>query len=86
MYKTYILWKKNDMKEESNKFDEFRNNVFSRRESNQHKAKLLWEKIKHKVPKDKCTLFETEWNHYCMGEFDSDLFGMDINKIREYIN
>ncbi len=68
------------------KFSEFTNNVFCRRASNQHKAKLLWKEIKYRVPADERRLFETEWNHYTMGEFEPDMFEMDINKIKEYFS
>jgi len=65
-------------------FIEFTNNVFCRRESNQHKAKILWERIKHEVPVAERKLFETEWNHYVMGEFEPNMFGVDINNLKKY--
>lgn len=66
------------------KFLEFTNNVFCRREHNQRKAKKLWEEIKYNVPEDERRLFETEWDHYCMGEFDGKFFGKDIDKLKLY--
>jgi len=66
------------------KFINFTNNVFCRRESNQHKARLIWEEIKYNAPEDKRRLFETEWNHYIRGEFDGKFFGQDINKLKPY--
>jgi len=66
------------------KFIDFTNNVFCRRDSNQHKARLTWEEIKYDVPEDKRQLFETEWNHYLMGEFKPDMFGVDINILKQY--
>jgi hypothetical protein len=44
--------------------DEFRNNLFCRRDSNQRKAKKLWETINVSIPEPDRTLFETEWSHY----------------------
>jgi mRNA degradation ribonuclease J1/J2 len=66
------------------KFNEFVNNVYCRRESNQHKALKLWKEIKEQIPNDISRLFETEWNHYCMGEFEPDKFGMDIETLKPY--
>lgn len=66
------------------KFNEFVNNVYCRRESNQHKAQKLWGEIKELIPNDVSRLFETEWNHYCMGEFEPDKFGMDIETLKPY--
>jgi len=34
------------------------------------------------IPDDVRSLFEIEWTHYCMGEFDSDKFGMDIEMLK----
>lgn len=55
-------------------FEEFRNNVFSRRESNQHKAEQLWEIINVNMDNNDKKLFEIEWGHYMMGELDVDDF------------
>lgn len=66
------------------KFNEFVNNVYCRRESNQHKAQKLWKEIKELIPNDVRVLFEIEWNHYCMGEFEPDKFGMDIETLKPY--
>ncbi len=52
-------------------FEQFRNNVFCRRESNQIKARNLWEKINVIMSNSDKTLFNTEWNHYMMGELDT---------------
>lgn len=66
------------------KFNDFVNNVYCRRNSNQHKAQKLWNEIKVLIPYDVRSLFETEWNHYCMGEFEPDKFGMDIEMLKPY--
>lgn len=41
-------------------FDEFRNNVFCRRESNQRKARKLWNEINKIMDDSDKTLFQTE--------------------------
>ena len=64
------------------KFSEFVNNVFCRRETNQHKAKKLWKELKEIIPTNAASSFETEWNHYMMGEFGSDKFGLDIEILK----
>ena len=66
------------------KFNDFVNNVYCRRESNQYKVQKLWMEIKQIIPIDISGLFETEWNHYCMGEFESDKFGIDIETLKPY--
>ncbi len=66
------------------KFNDFVNNVYCRRESNQHKAQKLWNEIKVLIPNDVRSLFETEWNHYCMGEFKPDRLGMYIETLKPY--
>ena len=65
-------------------FNDFINNVFCRRDSNQHKAKLIWDQIKHHVPEKQRSGFETEWNHYTMGEFTPQQFTCDIESIKQY--
>jgi len=67
-----------------NKFNDFVNNVYCRRELNQHKAHKIWDEIKEIIPNNIRQLFEIEWNHYCMGEFESDKFGIDIEMIKSY--
>ena len=66
------------------KFNDFVNNVYCRRDSNQHKAKKLWNEIEMLIPDDVRSLFETEWNHYCMGEFEPDKFRIDIETLKPY--
>lgn len=65
-------------------FNYFVNNVYCRRDSNQYKAHKMWNEIKVLIPNDVRSLFETEWNHYCMSEFEPDKFGMDINILKPY--
>ena len=62
------------------KFEEFRNNVFSRRDSNQHRAKVLWKEINAIMDKNIKTLFEIEWGHYMIGELDADDFSFYFNE------
>jgi len=56
-------------------FTEFRNNVFCRRDSNQHKAKKLWKEISSIMDNSDKTLFQTEWSHYMMGDMELDVGG-----------
>ena len=56
-------------------FEEFRNNVFCRRESNQRKAYKLWDEISKVMDDSDKTLFRTEWNHYMMGDCELDVEG-----------
>jgi len=68
-------------------FDDFRNNVFCRRESNQIKAEKLWEKISGILLNSDKVLFEIEWRHYIMGEINSDEFSFYITKyVKKYFN
>jgi hypothetical protein len=59
-------------------FTEFRNNVFCRRESNQHKAKKLWNEISKVMNDSDKTLFRTEWSHYMMGDCELDVEGFSL--------
>ena len=59
-------------------FDEFRNNVFCRRDSNQHKARQLWKEINSIMDSSDKTLFQTEWNHYMMGDMELDVDGFSL--------
>ena len=63
-------------------FSAFANNVFCRRQINQHKAKKLWKELKEIIPNNVASSFETEWNHYMMGEFDPNKFGLDIEILK----
>lgn len=59
-------------------FEEFRNNVFCRRESNQRKAHKLWGEISKVMNDSDKALFRTEWNHYMMGDSELDVKGFSI--------
>ena len=65
-------------------FIEFTNNVFCRREHNQRAAHQMWLLIRYRLPLDNQREFETEWNHYCKGEFDASKFSMDVERIKPY--
>ena len=65
-------------------FEEFRNNVFCRREQNQHKATQLWKEISAIIDKSDKKLFETEWNHYMMGDCELDVDGFS-NYFNKYV-
>jgi hypothetical protein len=52
----------------------FRNNLFCRRDSNQRKARLLWEDIRNDFDQNIQTLFEIEWSHYMRGELSPNDF------------
>jgi hypothetical protein len=66
-------------------FAEFRNNVFCRRESNQRKAHKLWGEISKVMNDSDKTLFRTEWNHYMMGELDTEGFSLFFNEyVKKY--
>ena len=66
-------------------FEEFRNNVFCRRDSNQHKAKQLWKEISSIMDSSDKTLFQTEWSHFMMEELDADGFSLYFDKyIKKY--
>ena len=65
-------------------FNIFRNEVFCRRESNQHKANKLWGAIKNNIPEKERRAFSIEWSHYLLNEFDADMFGVEIKKIEKY--
>ena len=66
-------------------FDEFRNNVFCRRDTNQHKARRLWKEISSIMNSSDKTLFETEWSHFMMGELDADGFSLYFDKyVKKY--
>jgi hypothetical protein len=54
--------------------NEFLNNVVCRREVNQYKAKKIWKTISINIPKETKQLFETEWEHYCLGQIDREVF------------
>lgn len=62
------------------KFEEFKNNIFCRRDSNQHKAHELWKEINIVMDTNDKKLFETEWSHYTMGELDIDDFSFYFNQ------
>ncbi len=57
-----------------NLYKEFRNNVFSRHESNQIKADRLWIQINHLIPEYDRNQFKIEWCHYRIGELSVDRF------------
>lgn len=59
-----------------NTFDEFRNNVFCRRETNQYKARKLWEEVNVIMSDNDKILFKTEWSHFIMGELDGNEFSL----------
>ena len=66
-------------------FEEFRNNVFCRRDSNQHKEKQLWKEISSIMDSSDKTLFQTEWSHFMMEELDADGFSLYFDKyIKKY--
>ena len=62
--------------------DEFINNVMCRRESNQHKAKKLWEQIKPLMSEENKNMFMTEWRgHYIFtGEHNPNDFSFWVSK------
>lgn len=64
--------------EQYNLYEEFRNNVFCRNENNQHKAKKLWNQIKTIIDDSDKALFNTEWNHYMMGDMELDVNGFSL--------
>jgi len=63
-------------------FAEFRNNVFCRRESNQHRAKKIWEDIKHLYEKDVASEFITDWHHYMNNSLHHGGFEIAIVQLR----
>lgn len=65
-------------------FEEFRNNVFCRHESNQRKAWDIWMEIRDQIPEKERLGFSIEWSHYELGEFSPDEFGKEIKKIEPY--
>lgn len=68
--------------------DDFINNVFCRRESNQIKAKRLWNKIKENSTLNTKTItdFEIEWSHYLLGEYNPNDFAFFIQSLKDEIN
>ena len=60
--------------------EQFRNEVFCRRETNQHKAKQIWNKLCDKFDSNDKMLFEIEWRHYLMGEIDINDFAYYFDK------
>ena len=60
--------------------EEFRNNVFCRREINQHKADKLWREIKVLIPPVERQEFQGEWEHYLIGEITTDQFARHFVK------
>lgn len=65
------------------KIEEFRNNVFCRNQSNQHKARTLWNnEISNIISDIDKTFFEIEWSHYILGHIDREVFSIFFN---EYI-
>lgn len=65
-------------------FDDFLNNVFSRRKSNQKLALFIWNKIKINVHVYDRLLFEIEWNHYCIGELTPKKFKQSVETLKPY--
>jgi hypothetical protein len=61
-------------------FEQFRNNVFCRRESNQRKARTLWRLVRKTINDSDEKLFETEWSHYTMGEIELNDFSLYFDK------
>lgn len=59
----------------------FRNEVFCRRESNQHVAGKLWLEIKRFVPAKVASEFETEWDHYRLSHIDRDTFAKYVDSV-----
>lgn len=69
------------------KLEEFINNVMCKRESNQHKAHLLWVDIRNGLSEEIVSKFEIEWSHYMLGEFESSEFArLDITMIKDNYN
>ena len=64
-------------------FFEFKNNVHCRYDSNQHKATVIWEKLKLYFPQKVQTEFEIEWNHYLLNQIDD--FGEQIKALEEFL-
>ncbi len=70
------------------KFEDFRNNVFCRRDDNQHKARILWEDISKLISNEDKIKFQTEWSHYMMGDMELDVDGFSLffdSYIKKYI-
>ena len=63
-------------------FTEFRNNVFCRYDSNQHKAKTLWKEIKQLYTDEAAREFEIDWIHYMSNEFQYNVFDIAIVQLR----
>lgn len=55
--------------------EDFRNNVFCRRESNQRKARESWLYLGKLLPDEKRVGFEIEWSHYLLNELNHKQFG-----------
>ena len=55
-----------------NIIDQFRNEVLCRRETNQHKARLIFNKLKL-TPKQ-ISAFQIEWNHYMIHHISREDF------------
>jgi hypothetical protein len=67
--------------------EEFRNNVFCRRKSNQIKANKLWLKVSGNLSNSDKTLFEIEWSHYMIGELEPNEFSFYFtNHVKKYFN
>ena len=66
-------------------FESFTNNVLCRRDTNQHTAKGIWKELKNHIPENKRREFETEWNHYLLGELNTDEFGSYIKELKEHL-
>lgn len=66
--------------------DEFRHNVFCRRTVNQDRANKIWPLVKCIMTPSDINSFQIEWNHYLIGELDSDEFAIFFDKhINKYI-
>lgn len=68
----------NKKKDREKLLEEFRNNIFCRRESNQKKAKKLWEELKPYLNNSDIQIFNTEWSHYLMGDCELDINGFSL--------
>lgn len=61
-------------------FFNFRNNVLCRHESNQHRARKLFDDINANKKYD---WFYTEWDHYMLGHINLETFNTYIDRVAD---
>ena len=63
----------------------FRNEIYCRNDSNQHKAKKIWEKIKDQFDPKVARNFQIDWYHYMNNSLDYNGLSTALKELEQGI-